>query len=165
MGRETLFQTIPYQETEEVRAMMATRSEPASVWTEVNRLRNEMDRLFSEKGARRFGSSVFPPLNLWEDDNNLFVEAELPGFELSELEITVDADNQLLIKGERKQPNKESGTWHRQERGYGSFSRAIELPQHVDADRVSAEFKLGVLTITMPKKEEAKPRRIEVKSV
>ena len=143
--------------------MLATRWEPRSLWSEMNRLRDEMDRLFGSNGLRRFSTSVYPPLNLWEDDNNLFVEAELPGFELSELDITVTGDNQLSIKGERKQPEMEKGTWHRQERGYGSFSRLIELPQHVDADKVSAEFKHGVLTVTMPKKEEAKPRRIEVK--
>lgn len=143
--------------------MLATRWEPRSLWSEMDRLRNEMDRLFGGNGLRRFSTSVYPPLNLWEDDNNLFVEAELPGFELSELEITVTGDNQLSIKGERKQPEMEKGTWHRQERGYGSFSRMIELPEHVDADKVSAEFQHGVLTVTMPKKEESKPRRIEVK--
>jgi HSP20 family protein len=126
-----------------------------------------MDRLLGRCGGprqRRFSTSVYPSLNLWEDDNHLFVEAELPGFELNELEITVTGDNQLSIKGERKQPEMEKGVWHRQERGYGSFSRMIELPEHVDPDNVSAEFKNGVLTITMPKKEDSKPRRIEVKS-
>ncbi len=143
--------------------MLATRWEPRSMWSEMNRLRDEMDRLFGGNGLRRFSVSTYPPLNLWEDDNNLFVEAELPGFELSELEITVTGDNQLSIKGERKQPELEKGTWHRRERGFGSFNRMIELPQHVDAEGVSAEFKHGVLNVTMPKKEEAKPRRIEVK--
>ncbi len=145
--------------------MLPTRWEPQNVWTEMNRLRNEMDRLFGGgDGLRRFRTSVYPPLNLWEDDDHLFVEAELPGFELSELEIMVTGENQLSLKGERKQPELGKGTWHRQERGYGSFGRIIELPEHVDADKVSAEFKHGVLTITMPKKEESKPRRIEVKS-
>jgi HSP20 family protein len=108
--------------------------------------------------------SVYPPLNLWEDDNNLYVEAELPELELTDLEIFVNGDNQLSIKGERKQPERENGTWHRQERGHGSFSRAGELPQYVDSDKVTAEFKHGVLTITLPKRKEAKARRIEVKA-
>jgi HSP20 family protein len=134
------------------------------MWSEMNRLQEEMDRLFGRgNGVRRFGRWAYPPLDLWEDDNSLYVEAELPGFELSELDITVAGENQLSIKGERKQPEVEGATWHRQERGYGSFNRMIELPEHVDADKVSAEFKHGVLTVTMPKKEEAKARRIEVK--
>ena len=91
------------------------------------------------------------------------VEAELPGFNLDELEMYVTGENQLSIKGERKRPDPGKGTWHRQERGYGSFSRLIELPGPVDSSSVSAEFKDGVLTITLPKREEAKPRRIEVK--
>lgn len=143
--------------------MFATRWEPRSMWSEMNRLRSEMDRMLTGNGLRRFNVSVYPPLNLWGDDNHLFVEAELPGFEFSELEITVTGDNQLSIKGERKEPELENGTWHRQERGHGSFNRMIELPEPVDSAKVAAEFKHGVLTITLPKKEEAKPRRIKVK--
>jgi len=144
--------------------MLTTRWEPLA---EMNRLRNEMDRLFGRYGygqPRRYGVNVFPPLNMWEDENSLYVEAELPGFELSDLEIYVTGGNQLSIKGERKQPELEGGAWHRQERGFGSFSRVIELPGSVDNDKVSAEFKHGVLTISLPKSEEVKPRRIEVKS-
>lgn len=144
--------------------MLATRWDPRGLWSEMSQLRGEMDRLFGGNGFRRLGTTVYPPLNLWEDDDNLYVEAELPGFELSDLDISVAADNQLSIKGERKEPELEGGTWHRQERGYGSFSRMIELPEHVDPDKVSGEFKYGVLTITLPKREEAKSRRIEVKS-
>jgi len=134
---------------------------------EMNRLREEMDRLFSRfgwDGGRLLARATYPPLNLWEDEDNLYVEAELPGFELSELEITVTGENQLSLKGERRQPELQGGTWHRQERGYGSFSRLVELPHPVDADKVTAELKHGVLTITLPKREEAKPRKIEVKT-
>jgi HSP20 family protein len=134
------------------------------MWSEMNRLREEMDRVFGGDGLRRVSESVFPPLNIWGNDENLYVEAELPGFELSDLEIYVSGNNQLSIKGERKVPEHEGGTWHRQERGFGSFSRMIDLPEPVDAEHVSAEFSAGVLTITMPKREEAKPRKIEVKS-
>jgi HSP20 family protein len=122
----------------------------------MNRLQEEMEQ--------RFARSVYPPLNLWEDDNNLYVEAELPELELSDLEIFVNADNQLSIKGERKQPEQGKGVWRRQERGHGSFSRMGELPQYVDSDKVTAELKHGVLTITLPKRKEAKARRIEVKA-
>jgi HSP20 family protein len=134
----------------------------------MKRLQEEMEQWFG-RGAgmndpRRFAHSVFPPLNAWEDDNNLYVEAELPELELSDLEIFVNGDNQLSIKGERKQPERENGWWHRQERGLGSFSRTCELPQCVDSDKVTAELKHGVLTITLPKRKEARARRIEVKA-
>lgn len=133
---------------------------------EMGRLHDEMNRLFGRyaNGARELSPSGYPPLNLWEDEDNLYVEAELPGFDLDDLEMYVTGDNQLSIKGERKRPELGQGTWHRQERGYGAFSRLMELPGAVDSDRVTAQFKTGVLTITLPKKQEAKPRRIEVKA-
>jgi len=149
--------------------MLATRWQPVdTMWPGMKRLQEEMEQWFG-RGAgmndpRRFAHSVFPPLNAWEDDSNLYVEAELPELELSDLEIIVNGDNQLSIKGERKQPERENGSWHRQERGHGSFSRTCELPKYVDSDTVTAEFRHGVLTITLPKRKEAKTRRIEVKA-
>jgi HSP20 family protein len=137
------------------------------MWPRMKRLQEEMEQWFGRGGMhdpRRFAHSVFPLLNAWEDDNNLYVEAELPELELSDLEIIVNGDNQLSIKGERKQPEGENGTWHRRERGHGKFSRVGELPHYVDSDKVTAEFKHGVLTITLPKRKEAKARRIEVKA-
>ena len=141
--------------------MLATRWEP---FVGMNRLQDEMNRLFEQRRPSRFSQGTYPPLNLWEDDDNLFVEAELPGFNIDDLDIYVTGGNQLSIKGERKHPELENGTWHRQERGFGAFNRAVELPGHVDADNVSAEFCHGVLTITLPKSEEAKPRKITVKA-
>lgn len=146
---------------------MLTRWQPfGDVRGEMNRLREEMNRMFGRygNGARSLAPASYPPLNLWEDENNLYLEAELPGFDLNELEMLVTGDTQFSIKGERKQPGLEKGAWHFQERGYGNFSRLMELPGAVDSDKVSAEFKNGVLTVTLPKKEEAKPRRIEVKT-
>ncbi|REK29359.1 MAG: Hsp20/alpha crystallin family protein [Planctomycetota bacterium] len=142
--------------------MLMSRRQP---WSEMHRLRDEMDRLFGRYGLGngRRSVDVFPPVNLWEDADNLYVEAELPGFDLSDLEIFVTGGNQLSVKGGRKRPEHEGGTWHREERGYGNFSRVIELPGNVDSDKVSAEFRAGVLTMTLPKSEELKPRRIEVK--
>jgi HSP20 family protein len=137
------------------------------VGTELNRLHEEMNRLFDRwgtNGNRFFGRAVYPPLNLWEDENNLYVEAELPGLELNDLEMYVTGENQLSIQGERKQPQQTGGAWHRQERHFGSFTRLIELPSPVNAERVSADFKNGVLTVTLPKREEARPRRIEVRT-
>jgi HSP20 family protein len=133
--------------------------------SEMNRLRGEMDRLFGRfnGGDRQLLSPTeYPAINLWEDDDHLFAEAELPGLNLEDLEIFVTAGNQLTISGERKEPASNGASWHRRERGYGKFTRVIELPVAVDEDRVEASFKLGVLTIKLPKQEAAKPRRITV---
>ncbi|KLU02473.1 heat shock protein, HSP20 family [Rhodopirellula islandica] len=140
--------------------MLATRWEP---WNELNRLSREMDRLFTRGVPSGTSAITFPALNVWEDDGTVYVEAELPGFETEQLEIDVDA-NQLTLKGERSAPEMEGGTWHRQERGFGSFHRMMELPADIDAEQVSADFQCGILRITLPKSETAKPRRIEVQS-
>ncbi|MCM2373681.1 Hsp20/alpha crystallin family protein [Aporhodopirellula aestuarii] len=141
--------------------MLATRWEP---WSELNRLSREMDRLFGRGGNianSMSGVVTFPAMNVWADNDNLYAEAELPGFVLDDLEIYVTG-NQLTIKGERRPPEQEGGTWHRQERGYGKFSRMIELPGDINSDAVSAEFTNGVLRVTLPKSEAVKPRRINV---
>lgn len=140
--------------------MFATRWEP---WSEMNRLSRELDRMFNSSGSGvgRGRGVAFPQINVWEDQENLYAEAELPGFRMDDLEIYVTG-NQLTVKGERRPPEMDGGTWHRQERGFGKFSRTVELPAEVDGGEVSAEFKLGVLTITLPKREAAKPRRISV---
>jgi HSP20 family protein len=155
---------VPFAERR--RTMLTSQRQPlGKVWPEMNRLQEEMQQWLGRVGVtdpRRFAGGVYPPLNAWEDGNNLYVEAELPELDLSDLEIFVNGDNQLLIKGERKQPEQEKGMWHRQERVHGSFSRLSELPQYVDSDKVTAEIKHGVLTITLPKRKEAKARRIEV---
>lgn len=143
--------------------MLNTRWQPIA---ELNQLRSELERAFGQRESGRSHSSagVFPPLNMWETDDNLFVEAELPGFEMDDVEIYVTGGNQLSISGERTQPELEGGAWHRQERAFGKFRRTFELPCDVNADGVSAGFSGGVLTLTMPKTEEVKPRRIEVKA-
>ncbi|MEO8271102.1 MAG: Hsp20/alpha crystallin family protein [Aureliella sp.] len=142
--------------------MLAARWQPS---TEMNRLPREMDRLFASNGngvGRGMSVGTYPALNVWEDKDQLYAEAELPGFSLDDLEIYVTG-NQLSIKGERRPPENDGGTWHRQERGYGKFARMVELPGELDGHKVSAEFKNGVLLITLPKSEAVKPRKIEVK--
>ena len=145
---------------------MFTNWQPfGDVRSEMNRLHNEMNHLFGRysNGAREFGAA-YPPLNLWEDESNLYIEAELPGYHSEDLEMYVTGENQLSLKGERRRPDTGEGTWHRQERGFGSFTRTVELPTHVQSDKVTAEFKNGVLTLTLPKMEEVKPKRIAVKA-
>ena len=134
---------------------------------EMNRLGREMDRMFRRVGmGDRTDLPVvtYPALDVWQDENCLYVEAELPGMEIGDLEIYVTGGNQLSIRGERKPPVKEGGTWHRQERGYGQFSRMLTLPCDVKTDEVEAQFKDGVLTIRLPKSEAAKPRRLAIKA-
>jgi len=133
---------------------------------EMDRLTSEMNRLF-----QRFGGDggqqpaiAYPAVDIWQDENYLYVEAELPGMELGDLEIYVIGGNQLSIRGERKPLTIERGTWHRQERGYGRFSRLLTLPCDVTTDEVEAEFKDGVLTIKLPKSGAAKPRRLAIKA-
>jgi len=106
----------------------------------------------------------YPPVNLWEDDDFVYAEAELPGLKLPDLEITVTADNQLTLKGKREAAALEKVEWHRQERGFGSFERTIALPVSVDAGKVEARLENGVLTIKMAKSPAAKPRKIPVKA-
>ena len=145
--------------------MLTRRWEPlAEMWSEMGRLQDEMNRVFGRvgNGARSLFAAAYPALNTWEDEQNVYVEAELPGLELDSLEIYVHGGNQLSLKGQRKEPVGLQGVWHRRERGYGPFSRVFELPYDVEADKVQAELKNGVLLLTLPKREEVKPRRIEV---
>jgi len=133
----------------------------------MNRLQNEVNRVFGRRqnGEREFTGVGYPPLNMWEDDGHYFVEAELPGLAMEDLEILVTSDNQLSIAGERKQPATKNGSWHRQERSYGSFKRLTELPGPIDSEQVTATLTNGVLQVTLPKRVEAKARRIVVKTV
>ena len=89
---------------------------------------------------------------------------KLPGLRLEDLEIYVTGGDQLTLKGTRQPAKVEKGLWHRQERAFGTFERVLTLPSAVDADKVEAKFEHGVLTIAMPKAEEAKPRKITVKA-
>jgi HSP20 family protein len=133
-------------------------------FAEMHRLRREMDNLLAthERGIAST-AGVFPALNLSEDEDNLYVRAELPGVVPEEIEITTK-ENNLIIKGERKITTEgEKVSYHRREREAGSFRRIISLPTRVDADKVTAVCKKGVLTVTLPKAAETKPRQIEVK--
>lgn len=148
--------------------MLGTRWQPfGDVWSEMNRLHEEMNRMFDRYGYRdgpRGMAPSYPAFDLWQDEDSLYIEAELPGMKLDDLEIYVSGDNQLGLKGSRELPEHENASWHRRERTYGEFTRAINLPYPVDADKVHASLKHGVLTITLPKVEATKPRRIEVKA-
>ena len=133
---------------------------------EVDRLRQEVNDLFGSflSGTEPFFSRVYPALNISEKDNNFYVRAELPGVKAESLDISV-VEGQLLLRGERKiEPEEQKAGYHRRERESGFFRRTIALPARVDPGKVSAGMKNGVLTVTLPRAEEAKPRKISVKT-
>jgi HSP20 family protein len=147
---------------------MRNRSAPTHpVWGQLTQLQGEMNRLFDRwfgVPAGADGVVTFPAVNLWEEGDQVFVEAELPGQDLKSLEVSVTGGNQLTLKGERKVNVAEKGMWHRQERVYGTFSRTLTLPYLVDPDRVEAKLDNGVLLVKLAKHESAKPRKIAVKA-
>lgn len=131
--------------------------------TELNRMRGQLDELFS--GSRpSLDPTGFPALNAWEDDGAFFVECELPGLAQENIELEMPDNTTLSIKGTRKPPELSSGKWHRRERAYGAFQRTLTLPGAVDSDNVEASFKHGVLTVKLPKAPELRPRKISVKA-
>ncbi|HZE99549.1 MAG TPA: Hsp20/alpha crystallin family protein [Planctomycetota bacterium] len=103
-----------------------------------------------------------PPLSVHEDGETIVVAMEVPGLKTGDVEVTFD-QGELTLKGEKKFEAKENTPVHRQERGYGAFSRTLTLPWEIVADKISAEMKDGVLTVTLPKAEVAKPRKVAVK--
>jgi len=106
--------------------------------------------------------TFLPALNVWEEGETLKVELEIPGVKLEDVEVAFDK-GELTIKGEKKVAIQESAVLHRRERMTGSFTRTMTVPWEIKADEVSAELKDGVLTVTLPKAEAAKPRKVAVK--
>jgi HSP20 family protein len=144
--------------------MFFTRWTMNPVWRSLNEMQHEVNRVFDRWGHHPFGIGEFPAINLWEDEDALHLEAELPGLQLEELELFVTGHNQFTLKGERKAPAVEKATQHRQERGFGKFTRMLTLPYAVDENAIEARFENGVLKVRMPKHEAAKPRKIEIKA-
>ena len=115
-----------------------------------------LPRLFSEKPA------LTPTFDVSETEKELIVKAEVPGMDKKDIHINL-SDGLLTIKGEKKQ-EKKNENYHSVERRYGMFSRTIRLPFEVEADKVDATYKDGVLKVTLPKSEAAKPKKIEIKN-
>jgi len=133
-------------------------------------LREAMDRLFEESFLRpgflggNDSASVLMPLDLYETQDDVVVKAAIPGVKPEDIEVTVTGDL-LTIKGEFKSENEqrdEKRNYHRQERRFGSFSRQIALPSGVNADACEADFENGVLTLKLPKAEEAKVKKVQI---
>ncbi|SRR5579884_723399 len=117
-----------------------------------------MNRLFAEPNGRPW----VPPVDIVETENELVVKADLPDVKFEDIHVSME-NGTLTLTGERKFEKKsEKAGYHRMERAYGSFERVFTLPDTVDAEHVKADYKNGVLTVTLPKKEIAKPRQIKV---
>jgi HSP20 family protein len=141
------------------------------LFREMENVTREMDNLFRGIGLGRvlepsfataLGGRSYPRVNLREDAGNVYVEALLPGVDAKALEMTV-LRNTLTLAGERKN-GIENVSWHRRERGVGRFLRTIDIPVNIDTEGVQADYRDGVLTVTMPKAETARPKRIEIKA-
>lgn len=129
-------------------------------WREFERLQDQLQRVYGLiPGA---AEAEFPTINLFRDDDHLAVVTELPGVDPENLEVTVHAQT-LTIRGARKEEGHGDTSYHRRERWEGQFSRTIELPFEVDADKVEAKLKNGVLSVHLTRAEREKPKQISVK--
>ena len=128
----------------------------------------DFDRLFREAFSPQLGETELstrswaPPVDIFETEDAIVLKAELPGVDPKDVEVRVE-DNNLYLKGERNYEKEvKEQNYHRIERSYGSFARSFSLPNSIDAEKVKAEYKDGLLTLTMPKREETKPKTIKI---
>jgi HSP20 family protein len=134
-------------------------------------VQDRMNRIFDEafRGVRggseedwALGGNWAPAVDIFEDRDNIVLKAELPGIDPKDVDVRVE-NNVLSLRGERKfESEVQRDKYHRVERAYGSFSRSFTLPSVVDTDKIKAECKDGVLRVTLPQKEEAKPKQISI---
>ncbi|MGD8750280.1 MAG: Hsp20/alpha crystallin family protein [Anaerolineales bacterium] len=150
-----------YQEVEK----MYWRLRTPSVWREMDKLQREMNRLFSDFYPRRIRTAPsYPAVNIWTDEEDAFVTAEMPGINSDDIDISIVDDN-ITLSGTREPDGLDEETrYHRRERGYGKFTRTIQLPFNVDVEHVDAVFENGILQISLPRAEADKPRKISVKT-
>lgn len=142
------------------------------LFREMNGFTREMDQMFRDIGFGRLlepalaplmSARSYPRINLRETEDRYLVEGLLPGIDPKELEMTL-LKGTLTLSGERKLPEQEVGSWHRRERSFGRFMRSIDIPAEVDLEKVKANYQDGLLTITLPKAEGVKPKRIEIQA-
>ena len=145
--------------------MSISRYDP---FRDLRTLQDEVNRLFSTNIGRSFGDegiargSWTPSVDIFENKDQLAFEFELPGMNREDFELTIE-NNVLTLRGERRFEKKdESDNYHRVERSYGSFTRSFTLPPTVSGEGIAAEYRNGVLRVTLPKREEVKARRIEI---
>jgi len=141
-----------------------TRWEP---FREFVTLQDRMNRLFRESypegREEALTTSTFaPPVDVYEDEHSITLKIEVPGIDEKDIDVRLE-NGTLTLRGERKfEEKKEEGGWHRVERSYGHFERVFTLPDSVNPDGVKADYKNGTLTITLPKKEIAKPKQVKI---
>jgi HSP20 family protein len=151
-----------------VRRVWPARPTFDTSFRDFDQLRRDLLRTFEAvTGERAPGptpSGVFPPINVTQDDNHYYVRAEIPGIDANDLAISA-LRNRLSISGKREiAKEQERASYHRKERAEGMFNRTLTLPTPVDADRIEARYADGILSLTLPKAEETKPRQIVVKT-
>jgi HSP20 family protein len=132
-------------------------------WRELEQLRGEMNRLFSDwrRPVRR--SAEFPAVNVWQNEQSLILTAEIPGATADAIDLTVNG-NSVTISGNREaQVKGDNESYHRRERWAGRFSRTVELPVEVDPQQTEATYERGVLTLKLARPQEQQPRKISVK--
>ncbi len=151
--------------------MAITRWSPTTdITRELDTMQKRMNRLFNDffSGREGDGDELIsgtwnPAVDVVEHDDSFVIEAELPGMNKDDIKISVTNDI-LTIRGEKKiEKEDKKKNYHRTERSYGSFTRSFSLPGNIKSDKVDAEFKNGVLMVSVPKSEEAKPKQIDVK--
>lgn len=139
--------------------MILNRRHPlGALWHEFNQVQDEFAKWFGRPAV-----PTNPLLSVWEDENAVFAAVDLPGIDPAKLDVTVNEGNELTVQGERAAPEIPGAAWIRQERPFGKFTRVVTLPTLVDAEKVEAKYENGVLRLTLPKHEAAKPRKITVK--
>lgn len=142
--------------------MLLQRLSENSLWNsmrELDLVRQKLDQMVSSN----LSTMDYPPVNVWVSENDAIVEAEIAGLDTDGIELSV-ADDTLTIKGARQETSlKEGEKYHRQERGFGQFSRTLQLPFKIEASAVEATFNKGVLQITLPRAIAERPKKITVK--
>jgi len=150
-----------------VRRVWSQRPTFDGPFADFDSVRREMQRLLDSVGegvVTDARAGVFPPMNITQDGESFYLRAEIPGIKPGDLSITAHRDR-VSIAGRREIPQEhERASYHRRERAEGSFNRTVTLPSEIDADRIDARCTDGVLTLVLPKGEQAKARRITVKT-
>ena len=136
-----------------------------SAFDDLERMRRDMDRLIGQTSGRAYWpihAGVFPLVNVTEDKDHFYIRSEIPGMQSEEIDISATGKN-LTISGERTiAPEGEDVKYHRREREDGKFSRVIALPNDVQVEKIEAVYADGILNITIPKAEAAKPKKITI---
>lgn len=141
--------------------MALIRWQPRDTFAVSREIDNLVNQVWGEQVSQN-GQAWYPKVDIAENENHFVLQAELPGMNREDIQVSLE-DGVLTVSGERKfESEKEGKNYLHRERTYGSFTRSFRMGKNVQADKISAAYKDGILTITLPKAEEVKPRQIEV---